>query len=66
MIELVLVYCLTAKPKECVERRVPMEDYGSPVACTKSAQQRAQEYLREHPAYMLKGWRCEMNAPQQT
>ncbi len=65
MIELVIVYCLAADTKTCVERRLPMGNEASPVGCTMSGQQRAQEYLREHPAYVLKGWRCEMNVPSQ-
>jgi hypothetical protein len=36
------------------------------MGCTMSGQQRAQEYLAEHPAYMLKSWRCEVNVPRQT
>ena len=46
MIELVLVYCLSATDtKNCLEKRLPMEGFQSPVACTTGAQQRAQEYL---------------------
>lgn len=66
MIDLVIVYCLASNPKACVEKRVPMEDFGSPVACVTSAQQRAQEYLREHPKYKLSSWRCEIDVPKQT
>jgi hypothetical protein len=43
-----------------------MEDFSSPVGCTMSGQQRAQAYLRDHPAYHLKSWRCEVNLPRQT
>jgi hypothetical protein len=63
MIELVIVYCLAADTKACVERRLPMEHFASQVGCTMSGQLRAQEYLREHPAYVLKSWRCEDNVP---
>ena len=66
MIELVIVYCLTADTKSCIEKRLQMEEFSSPMGCTMSGQQRAQEYLREHPSYMLKGWRCEVNLPKQT
>jgi hypothetical protein len=65
VIELVLVYCLSADTKSCVEKRLAMEDFPDPVACTMSAQMRAQEYLVEHPKYMLKSWRCEVNVPHQ-
>jgi hypothetical protein len=66
MIELVIVYCLSNDTKICVEKRLRMEDFSSPVGCTMSGQQRAQAYLRDHPAYHLKSWRCEVNLPRQT
>ncbi len=66
MIELVIVYCLSADTKTCTEKRLRMENFSSPMGCTMSAQQRAQDYLRDHPSYMLKSWRCEVNMPRQT
>jgi len=66
VIELVIVYCLVSDTKACIEKRVPMENFASPMGCTMSGQQRAQEYLSEHPAYALKSWRCEVNMPRQT
>ncbi len=66
MIELVIVYCLTADTKTCVEKRLRMEQFASPVGCTMSGQQRAQEFLRDHPSFTLKSWRCEVNLPRQT
>ncbi len=65
MIQLVLVYCLAGHPKQCFEKRLAMEDFPSPAACVSNAQQRAIEYLREHPQYVLKRWRCEVNVPKQ-
>ncbi len=65
MIELVLVYCLSADTKSCVEKRLPLEDFPTPAACTMGAQMRAQEYLAEHPKYVLKSWRCEIDVPHQ-
>jgi hypothetical protein len=65
MIQLVLVYCLSADTKSCVEKRLAMENFSTPAACTMGAQQRAQEYLAEHPKYTLKSWRCEVNVPRQ-
>ena len=57
MIELIIVYCLVSDAKTCVEKHVPMEDFSNPVACIKGAQQRAQEYLHDHPKYKLTSWR---------
>ncbi len=65
MIELVIVYCLASDTNSCIDKRVPLEDFASPAACTTVAQQRAQEYLAEHPKYTLKSWRCEVNVPRQ-
>ena len=65
MIELVIVYCLVSDAKACIEKRLRMEAFSSPMGCTMSGQQRAQEYLTEHPTYMLKSWRCEVNLPRQ-
>ena len=64
MIELVIVYCLVSDAKSCTEKRLRMEVFHA-VGCTMSAQQRAQEYLQEHPTFMLKSWRCEVNVPRQ-
>ena len=66
VIELIIVYCLSSDTKTCIEKRVPLDSFTSPMGCTMSGQQRAQEYLREHPAYALKSWRCEINMPRQT
>lgn len=65
MIELVIVYCLATDTKSCIEKRVPMEDFSSPAACSMAGQQRAQSYLAEHPNYVLKRYRCEVNVPHQ-
>lgn len=66
MIELVLVYCLVTDAKTCTEKRFPMAEQASAMGCTISGQQWAQEYLRDHPSFMLKSWRCEVNMPRQT
>jgi hypothetical protein len=65
MIVLILVYCLSADTKTCLEKRLPAEDFSTPAECTMSAQLRAQSYLADHPKYMLKSWRCEVNVPEQ-
>jgi hypothetical protein len=65
MIELVLVYCLAADAKACVERRDPMAEYADPLACMEQAQMQAQHYLSEHPRYVLSRFRCEVDLPRQ-
>jgi hypothetical protein len=64
VIQLVLVYCLNANAASCIERR-PMLESADPMACMVQAQPIAAEYLREHPAYSLLRWRCEMSNRQQ-
>ncbi len=66
MIELVLVYCLATSPDRCLERREPLEPPMSLIACSLSAQTMALDYVRSHPAYRLKGWRCEIDKPRES
>lgn len=66
MIELVLVYCLSSAPDRCLERREILDHVGSAIECTIRAQNVAQEYVVAHPAYQLKGWRCEVDKPRET
>ncbi len=63
MVQLVLVYCLMADAKSCVERRPVSEFPLTPMACMVNAQPEAANYLREHPAYQLTSFRCEINKP---
>lgn len=65
MIDLVLVYCLSAAPQRCVERRDPFESWGDPVACMMGAEIEAQQYLRDHPKWHLARWKCEVDVPRQ-
>ena len=66
MIDLVLVYCLAAAPDRCLERRQPLDPTANLIQCTMSAQVSAQDYLRSHPAYQLRRWRCEMDKPRES
>lgn len=63
MVQLVLVYCLMADAKSCVEKRPVTELPMSAMACMVSAQPMAIDYLREHPAYQLTSFRCEIDKP---
>ena len=65
MIELVLVYCLSASPNTCLERRQPLVPPVNMMSCTIGAQTAAQEYLEAHPRYHLASWRCEMDKPRE-
>ena len=65
MIELVLVYCLSTAPDRCTEQREQLGANATPLECTMSAQQHAQEYLELNPKYRLSAWRCEVDKPRQ-
>ena len=63
MTALVLVFCLQATPASCTEQRpyqnLPLR------ACLMRGEQYAQEWLAEHPKWILSRWRCEQNIPRQ-
>jgi hypothetical protein len=63
VIQLVLVYCLSADRLSCIEKRPIPEFPMSVMGCMVGAQPTAQDFLREHPNYMLSAWRCEINKP---
>jgi len=65
VIELVLVYCMVADPKNCLERRPVFEDPLTAASCVMNAQRMAIEYVRDHPAWQLAGWRCEKDKPSE-
>jgi hypothetical protein len=62
MTALVLVFCLQGAQGSCIEQR-PIESLALP-ACLVRGQEYAQEWLAEHPKWVLSGWRCEHNVPR--
>ncbi len=61
MVQLVLVYCLMADTKSCVEKR-PMTEFPlTAMGCMVTAQPMASAFLQEHPAYQLASFRCEID-----
>ena len=63
MVQLVLVYCLMADAKSCVEKRPITESPMTALSCMTSAQPMAIDFLREHPGYQLASFRCEVDKP---
>ncbi len=63
VIQLVLVYCLSADRLSCIEKRPIPEFPLSVMGCMIGAQPTALDFLREHPNYELSSWRCEINKP---
>jgi hypothetical protein len=64
MVHIVLTFCMLAWQTHCQEDR-PMLEGMSLAACMVQGQQIAQEWLTDHPKWMLSGWRCEQNVPRQ-
>ncbi len=65
MVQLVLIYCLLADNKSCIEKRPVTELPLSPMECLIQAQPMAAAFLEEHPAYQLNSFRCEVNKPDE-
>jgi hypothetical protein len=65
VVQLALVYCLTANPTACIEKRPLIEDLVGLSACMVAAQPIAAEFVNEHPAYRLVRWRCEIGKPRE-
>jgi len=63
VIQLVLVYCLSADRLSCIEKRPIPEFPLSVMGCMIGAQPTALDFIREHPNYELSSWRCEINKP---
>lgn len=65
MIQLVLVFCLSAGSHACIENRPLLDNVLTPIGCMVAAQPIAADFLRSHPIYRLKSWRCEVGKPRQ-
>ena len=63
MVHLVLVFCLVSDGDVCLERRPVSEALSSLPGCVVTAQPTAAQFLREHSAYRLASWRCEVGRP---
>lgn len=64
MVQLVLVFCLMGTPTQCQEER-PATEPLSLMSCMVGGQQAAQEWLNDHPKWMLARWRCEQGSRPQ-
>lgn len=64
MVHIVLTFCMMAWQTHCTEERPPIQDL-SLMACMIQGQQVAQDWLIDHPKWMLKGWWCEHNVPRE-
>jgi hypothetical protein len=64
MMSLVIVACLAVWQSHCQEVRPEMPDT-TLIGCTVLGQQVAQEWLADHPKWMLSRWRCEWNKPRE-
>jgi hypothetical protein len=64
MVHLVLTFCMMAWQTHCLEER-PVFEQMSLMTCMIQGQQVAQQWLEDHPRWMLSRWRCEQNVPRQ-
>jgi hypothetical protein len=66
MITLVVVYCLLANSKQCIEQKyIDEEHLRTPMGCLVAGPQQAVEFIKFHPKYKMNSWRCEVNVPKQ-
>ena len=65
MVSLIRIVCLSATREIRREGRPPVEDV-SATSCMLQGQQRASEWLDEHPKWALRGWRCKFGPPEQS
>jgi hypothetical protein len=66
MIKIVAVLCSLAAPTSCHEQIVTTSDFAeiSMQSCLMGAPQLA-EWMKDHPAERLAGWRCVMGASKE-
>jgi hypothetical protein len=62
MATLILVVCLAATPDVCREEQPPVD--ANAMSCAVQGQIMAQEWLDEHPKWLLRGWRCRFGRPE--
>ena len=65
MIKIVAMLCSLSSPANCYDRTVTSSDFAevSVQSCLMGAPQLA-EWLKQHPAERLAGWRCEIGQRQ--
>ena len=64
MIKIIAVLCSLSSPANCREQTVTTSDFAgvSVQSCLMGAPQLA-EWMNQHPAERLAGWRCEIGHP---
>jgi hypothetical protein len=60
VVQLVLIYCLIGNSAACIEKRPVFDGVASVAGCLVAAQPSAANFIREHPAYRLASWKCEI------
>lgn len=58
MTVLVLIVCLALPNVGCKEETPAGLEYVTPIGCAVHGELDAQDWLGEHPKYVLKAWRC--------
>ncbi|MDP9836318.1 hypothetical protein J2T09_001062 [Neorhizobium huautlense] len=58
MVDLILTVCLLANPTSCREEHLLFESRGSLFQCMILAPTEIAKWSEEHPALLIKRWRC--------
>ena len=61
MITLILLVCLAGSTDVCKEEAPPTPEG---FYCAVQGQFIASEWIEEHPAWVLRGWRCRYGVPE--
>ncbi|HQT26409.1 MAG TPA: hypothetical protein PLK99_07405 [Burkholderiales bacterium] len=58
LIDLILLACTIAAPSSCHEYHMLLQSSGSLQSCMVQAPPYLARWVGEHPAYVIKRWRC--------
>jgi hypothetical protein len=64
MIALLITFCLSATPDRCVER-ADFDTMGSVMECMLAGQQAGAEWVKDHPQWVMRGFRCRMGGARE-
>jgi hypothetical protein len=64
MVALLITFCLSASPDRCVERADFDAMAGLP-QCMIAGQQAGAEWTKQHPQWVMRGFRCRMGGAVQ-
>lgn len=63
-VALLITFCLSAYPDRCVER-ADFDAMQGLTECMIAGQQAGAEFVKNHPAYVMRGFRCRLGGARQ-